>query len=298
MRHPHPDAFRTLAALMRSGVTLRQALLRWPHEMDAPGVDIEEVARRVALGVPVVAAVEGTVLDDLLQAAFSLHLSSGINLARWLDDLARRLDEDAAATSSARAAGAGAVLSGRMVAGLPLLFVPLVPMSRGALLDPAGVAILMTGVALACAGLRWIGRLVPAPPSTDRVTELCRSTAALLDAGMSLPRALEAAAAGLDLVGKADRLVRLGWPWHEALARVDPGFEPVCRALDQARAHGLPVAATLRSLERRRRAEAVREFDRRLKRAPVLMVVPLTCCVLPAYGLLGLAPFLRSMSLG
>lgn len=292
-----PDSLRELAALLRSGLTLRQALVRWPDETRTE--EVGDIARRVKLGSPVVPALAGSPYDRVLRVAFALHLSHGVDLALWLDDAARRVEDDLAASHSARAASAGAVLSGRMVAGLPLLFVPMVPMSRSGFTDATGMAILILGVVLACAGLRWIGRLVPSPPPVDPVAQLCGSVAALLDAGLGLPEALRAAAGGLGHQGRdACRLARLGWPWHEALARVDPAFEPVRTAIDQSSRHGLPVASTLRSLERRRRDEALREFDRRLKRAPVLMVVPLTCCVLPAYGLLGVAPFLRSMSLG
>lgn len=293
---------RTLAALMRSGLTLRQALMRWPDHVDRPPAELRDIAQRVALGAPAVAALAATSLESQLAITFRLHLSDGIDLARWLDDAADHLERELAAAESARAASAGAVLSARMVAGLPLLFIPLVPMRRGAMLDPVGIAILALGIALACAGLKWISRLVPPPPSRDRVGQVCLSTAALLDAGLGLAAALEGAASDLrsGILGAPDprRLVRLGWPWHEALAKADPAFQSVRDAIDQAREHGLPLARSLRVLEERRRAERLRDFEGRLKRAPVLMVVPLTCCVLPAYGLLGVAPFLRSMTLG
>ena len=292
-----PRELRDLAALLRSGLTLRQAIVRWRHETD--NGEIAEIARRVELGLPVTSALSGTAAAPMLATAFSLHLSNGIDLARWLDDAARRLEEEGAANHSARAASAGAVLSGRMVAALPLLFVPMLPISRSGFADPAGISLLLLGIGLAAAGLRWIGRLVPSPPTGDAVTELCGATAALLDAGLSLHAAIEAVAAGLEIDGvDPARLVRLGGSWPSALAHADTAFEPVRITIEQARMHGLPLAGALRALAERRRAEALREFEARLKRAPVLMVVPLTCCVLPAYGLLGVAPFLRSMSLG
>lgn len=293
---------RTLAALMRSGLTLRQALIRWPHHVDDPPPELAEVSKRVRLGAPTAAALTGTSLESRLAVAFRLHLAEGIDLARWLDDVAEVIEREVAASESARAASAGAILSGRMVAGLPLLFVPLVPMSRGAMFDAVGIAILAAGIALACAGLKWIARLVPPAPPPDPVGEVCLSAAALLDAGLPLPDALEGAASHLAPAAPdapdPRRLVRLGSSWHHALTRMDAAFDSVCEAIEQAREHGLPLAGTLRALEERRRAERLRDFERRLKRAPVLMVVPLTCCVLPAYGLLGVAPFLRSMTMG
>lgn len=301
MNDERAAAMTALAALLRSGLTLRQALLRWPDETgDSARRPTEQIAARVRLGWPAVAALDGTGFERVLATPFSLHLSSGMDLAGWLDDAAARLEERGASVQAARAASSGAVLSGRMVAGLPLLFVPLVPMTRSPMADATGLVILLAGVALACAGLRWIGRLVPAPPQEDAVGAFCTSVATLVDAGLGLTAALDAAARDLEAPGprRAQRLVRLGWSWSEALAETEPSFVPMCRAIDAARALGLPVAAQLRALERSRRITAAREFDRRLKRAPVLMVVPLTCCVLPAYGLLGLAPFLRGMSMG
>lgn len=302
MNEASATSLRGLAALLRSGLTLRAALVRWRAEVDpALASDVARIARRIQLGASSVEALSGTAFERL-RPAFSLHLTHGMDLARFLDEAADELEETGAASASARAASAGAVLSGRMVAGLPLLFVPLTPMSRGVMLDPAGIGILAAGIALAVAGLRWISRLMPSAPASDPVADLCGSVAALLDAGLPLPVALEGAcnelAAEMPELADARRLVRLGWTWESALARCGCRLQPVCRAIEQAREHGLPVAALLRTLRRNRRTEALRQFDRRLKRAPVLMVVPLTCCVLPAYALLGLAPFLRSMSLG
>lgn len=296
------ESLRSLAGLLRSGLTLRRALARWPDEAHpAVAADAALIARRVRLGGSTIEAVCGTRFERL-SAAFSFHQTHGIDLALWLDEVAADLEESAAASASARAATAGAILSGRMVAGLPLLFVPLTPINRAAMLDAVGIAILAGGVALAVAGLRWIGRLMPTAPPADPVGKLCGSVAALLDAGLPLPVALQGAcsefAGEVPELGDAARLVRLGWTWQAALARCDSDFGPLCRSIAQAREHGLRVADALRALQRNRRSETLREFDRRLKRAPVLMVVPLTCCVLPAFGLLGLAPFLRSMSLG
>lgn len=295
MNAGHVACLRALAALLRTGVPLTRALLGWPDEAPS-SPEVRLVATRVSLGVPAAAAVTGTAFDPLADA-FRLHLSHGIDLARWLEATTDRIEQDLAAATSARAAAAGAILSGRMVAGLPLLFVPLVPMSRAALLDGPGLVLLLVGIALAVIGLRWIGRLLPSPPPPDRAATLGVAAAALLDAGLGVDAALAAAVAGPGERSALERLRALGWTTPAALARVDPVYEPVCAALDRCRLFGLPAAEALRSMAAARRAAALRDFDRRVARAPVLMVVPLTCCVLPAYGLLGVAPFLRSIGL-
>lgn len=294
MNPEHVACLRNLSALLRGGAPLRRALVEWTQDTSVCSADASLVSKRVSLGVPAAAAVRGTAFEDIA-VAFALHLSHGIDLARWLDATADRLEQDFAASAGARAAAAGAILSGRMVAGLPLLFVPLVPMSRAVLVDGPGLMLLAAGVALTIAGLKWIGRLLPSTPPPDRVGALCESTATLLDAGLDVDAALVAAVADPDQRDAVARMRRLGRSASAALALVDPAYEPVCTSLDRARALGLPAAACLRSLAQLRRADALRDFDRRVKRAPVLMVVPLTCCVLPAYGLLGVAPFLRSI---
>ena len=293
------DALRALATHLRSGSTLRTALLRWPEE--APGdvaAEVQTLARRIRLGCPVVRALDGLSLEQRLRIPFALHLSEGLSLAAWLERTADDLEATAAAAASARSSAAGAVLSGRMIAGLPLLFVLLAPISKAPLTDALGVGLVVLGVLLACAGLRWIGRLVPQPPPEDPVAGISSAVALLLEAGASLPQALEAACRALPALDRVPRLVRLGLSWPEALLATDERFRPLSVALEGASALGTPPAAGLMSLAEGRKAEAFQTFDRALRRAPVLMVVPLVCCVLPAYGLLGLAPFLRSVSLG
>lgn len=286
---------RTLAALLRAGAPLRRALLDWPNDLSAPSADVSLISTRVSLGIPATAALHGTAFESSAEAV-ALHLSHGIDLAGWLDATADLLEQDLASAASAKAAAAGAVLSGRMVAGLPLLFVPFAPMSR-AMLDGPGVVFLLAGALLAVAGLRWIGTLVPAAPPPDRASRVCLSAAASLEAGLGIDAALVAALGDPAEKGAVTRMRRLGWSAADALAHIDPVYEPMCLALDRARILGLPAASTLRSVAESQRAAALRDFERRIRRAPVLMVVPLTCCVLPAYGLLGVVPFLRNIGL-
>lgn len=297
------DDLRALASLLRSGLTLRQALMSWPQETGGACEDIRAVAQRVQLGYPLADALDGTRFEPLLRPLFELHLASGMDLARWLDHHADEMDEHRAFLQSARAASSGAALSGRMVAGLPLLFIPFTPMSRASLMDPLGLTMLSVGIALALAGLRWIGRLVPRAPTDDPVASLCGHIAALLQAGLCLSNALDLACAGtVPALGvslmRVRALVRLGATWPEALLTADPRLAPVSTVLERATRMGSPLAGQLEELAAARRAESRRSFERTMKRAPVLMVVPLTCCILPSYALLGLGPFLRSISLG
>lgn len=293
------DALRSLASHLRSGCSLRLALYRWPDDLsDDIAADARELARRVRLGTPIVSALEGSRWEELLRVPIGLHLSEGLALAEWLERTAAELETTASASASARAASAGAVLSGRLVAGLPLLFVLLAPLGKAPVTDPMGISLLVLGVVLALTGLRWIDRLVPRPSPDEAVAGFSSAAAALLESGAGLWRALEVACRTCPMLERAPRLVGLGLSWPDALVAADEGLGEVARTLRRAAALGTPVAPALRGLASSHRAEAMLEFDRALRRAPVLMTVPLVFCVLPSYALLGLAPFLRSISLG
>lgn len=292
-------ALRSLASYLRSGCSLRQALYRWPDDLKGELVaEASELARRVRLGCPIVQALEGLPSASLLRVPIALHLSEGLALAEWLESAAAELEATANASRAARAASAGAVLSGRLIAGLPLLFVLLAPLSEAPMTDPLGIGVLVLGVSLALAGLCWIDRLVPRPSLDDEMAGFSSAAASLLESGAGLWRALDVACRSFPMLGRAPRLVRLGSSWPEALVATDDRLGEVAGVLRRAAALGTPVAPALRALAVARRSEAGLEFDRALRRAPVLMTVPLVCCVLPSYALLGLVPFLRSISLG
>jgi Flp pilus assembly protein TadB len=268
------------------------------------------LARRIALGRSPCDALDD--LDSMLgddtsavSAAVRIHAQLGGDLARVLDRLAAAIAGRAASARTGRAASAGALLSGRVVAGLPLLLVPLAPLAGAPLLDSLGLAMLVVGAALAVLGLWWIDRLVPRPPSADDPAAFAAdSIAAAVRAGASLSTALEIAARGpaADLGGpfrRARRLVVLGAPWHEALGRSgDDALAGIAHSVRRAQRLGAPVAEALEMYADRRREVAASRFEESIRRAPVMMVLPLSFCVLPAYAVLGLGPYLRTMSSG
>ena len=295
-------ALAALAALLKSGLSLRQALLAWPDELTGDHrAEAREVVRRLELGYPVRTAIEASSLAWVLEPAFSVHLATGVDLVAWLERIVSDREETAGALKAARGAAAGAALSGRMVAGLPLLFVPLTPVSRAPLTDPVGLTMLSLGVVLAVAGLRWIGRLLPQPATEDAAAELAMLLAAMLRAGLPVAGALGLVCGHRDAppsLVRAGRLVTLGATWQQALKQAGDESASLAAAIGRAQRFGIPAADALESHAAARRAEIKRDFEEKLRRAPVLMVVPLTCCILPAYGLLALGPFVRSMSLG
>lgn len=302
------EALRTLAALVRSQASTVAALRSWWGEAPAElAPALRRVARRLDLGAPLLQSVAG-IEDELeedgcsLACLLALTGSLGGDLAGLLDALASTIEERASASREAATTAAGARLSGRMVAALPLMSLAIAPAAHASLTDPIGLVIVAVGVTLALVGMGWIGRLVPEPSGRDDpVASLADLVACGMTAGAPLEAAFVIASAhppaslgpGLD---RFRRLVALGLAAPEALARCgDPDLAALAAALAVASTRGLPVARALRRFAHRRRTDARRSFQLSLRRAPILMVVPLTICVLPSFVLLGLTPFLRGL---
>lgn len=304
------EGLRALAASVRAGSSVREALLAWPEECPAALREaVERLGRRLRLGDPVpaaIAAMDGAFGGDadVVAGVLAIHGELGGDVAAMLDTIAGGIAERGEAGAAAAAAGAGAKLSGRLVAGLPLAFIPLMPAARAPLFDGTGLALLVAGVALALAGMRWIGRLVPRPPGEDGAALIALVAAGVVRGGTGLHAALDCLArqAPVDVRAallRARRRVQLGTSWSRALEQAESeSLRMLGATLQRADRRGVPVADSLLSFVERRRAEAAREFDRATRRAPILMVVPLVVCVLPAYALLGLAPFLRGLATG
>lgn len=305
-RTPRPPAdelaaaIRALAGSVRAGAPPAAAVAAWPAltPIDA----VAATARSVALGETPAAALEraeGSLgpAAPALARCLALQRTAGGSLPALLERVAAAIERDAATARTSGAATSGARLSARLVAGLPLAFVPL--SSGGSALrgGSAGIALVVVGVALAAAGLWWIGKLVPpAADGDDGAAALADDLAVALRGGIGLLPALAAAAAypppGLgDALGRAARRVELGEPWVEALRREGGVLASLAEVVARSRAWGVPAAGPLAEWARARRTEVQTEMQRALRRAPVLMVVPLTVCVLPSFALLAFGPF-------
>jgi Flp pilus assembly protein TadB len=301
-------ALRQLAALLRAGLTLGEGLDEWgdraPESLRAP---LERLRRRLRLGASAEEALSSLVpeMDEegpAVAALLTVHVRLGGDAAALLEEAAGAAEDRLAPTESAIAMASGARLSGRMVASLPFALLLLSPASKAPLFDAAGLALLAAGIGLGVVGLLWMGRLVPRPEAlADPCSALASLVAAVCEAGASPSAALEvmAGCVGVPLgeeLGRARRLAALGASWPEALRRADgDGLGELAAVIERATSSGSPIAAPLRSLAASRRRRGARDFEARLRRAPVLMVVPLTLCVLPSFAVLGLGPFLRGV---
>lgn len=305
------DALRGLSGLLRLGLSPRRALMAWPEAgpTTLQGA-LARVSRKIALGAPFEPALRA--LDDVFEedaTALSFLLDTASTLggrsAAMIEALASSIEKRASFGSQARAAGSGAVLSGRLIAGLPLAFIPLAPLARAPLFDALGLVTLVAGGGLAALGIIWIARLMPeVPNSDDSVAMLADVTAAVLAGGTQLDAALDLLAARPPAalkppLRKAARLVRLGARWPDALASSgDAGLESLAAAIRRATSLGVSIGPSLESWAETCRSEMAHRFEAMTRRAGVLMMVPLAICVLPAFILLGIVPFLRGLSLG
>jgi tight adherence protein B len=302
------EALRALEALLRSGVPPRVALQLWHRDAPQPlRVTLRALAGRVRLGAELestIGGIEAELGGDALALAcvFGVHGRLGGDLAGMVARLAAAAEERAGAIAAGKASGAGAALSGRIVAGLPLLLLPFAPLARSPILDPLGILMLLVGGAFAISGLRWVARLVPTPPRADEgAVIVAEVVACALDGGAPLHSALSAVCdhAPEDIRSAllhARAAVRLGARWPYALNRSQhESLRAISSEVERAMSLGVPVAAALRRWASAQRAARRRDFDAAMRRAPVLMVVPLSACVLPAYLLLGLGPYVRAL---
>lgn len=97
-----------------------------------------------------------------------------------------------------------------------------------------------------------------------------------------LTRAIEEAALGRRL---ADAL-------EDVVGRTDEVARPVIAALVATERYGAPLSEALDRLAHEVRAQRRRRAEEAARRVPVKLLFPLVMCILPAFGLLTLAPVL------
>lgn len=294
---------RGLASLLRSGMSPVVALGRWPTNAP-PEVrgELRSVAARSAIGLPLGSALfpieeawgaEGRTLSSSLLAT----MSTGGDLAAMLDDLARSIRDTRGRHRNARAAAAGATLSGKMILALPSVLLLAAGLAGGGF-DPTGSGGVLLGAVLGGLGSVWIARLTPKPPPDDDLAAACDVMTRSLEAGASVVDALSAAACygpapiRARFTG-ARAMMDLGLSPRRALERA--GLPELGERIGDALGLGVPLSVSLRSLAGLRREEASLSFETRLRRAPVLMALPLSLCLLPSFFLIGFAPLLRAM---
>ena len=224
---------------------------------------------------------------SMLAAVWAVADAAGAPLAGCLAMLAEALRSEAQLRREAAAALAGPAASARLVAALPVIAV-----AFGALLGfdtigvliggPIGLACLVAGSALLWAGARWSRSLV------------ARASVAQPAAGLELELLAVALTSGASLA-RAEELVDRALRAHLPAVTTSGAAAPVLQLAEQA---GAPVAELLRAEAARLRGAARAEGAVRAAALGVRLMIPLGCCVLPAFVLLGVAPLLISVVTG
>ena len=282
-----------LVALGRAGYGVRSALIELPARTQVADGSLVSVGRRASMGAPIGLCLEplaGLFGPDLPRLSACLASTSGTNWARALEELSASIRERNEAERAAAVAGAGATLSARTIAFLPLL---MLPVAVRQLADPLVATSILLGLALGAAGYRWLVRVIPSPSPDDPMAVLADDLGALLRTGLSLDAALRTAVSTRPFLTRALRRADLGAPWPVALASDAP---PIASAIADAERTGSPVCDVLRRTASVIRSDAQQRFERRVERAPVKMVVPLVCCILPSFVLVAIVPLLRGLA--
>jgi pilus assembly protein TadC len=157
------------------------------------------------------------------------------------------------------------------------------------------------------AGIIVTARLGGQPPTAapDAVPVVVELLAGCLDAGLSMPDALEAASVGGDPVTAAAcraaaAALRRGASADEAWIswQNDPWLEPVSRATARTTQSGASVADELRRVAARLRSHRHARLQQRVQQASIWVVVPLGLFFLPAFVLVAVVPIVIGLFSG
>jgi tight adherence protein C len=172
--------------------------------------------------------------------------------------------------------------------------------------SPAGLMCLGSGLGLDALGALWMRRIVArAAVERDAVAAQQADVIDLfvlaLGAGLNLQLALAAvarrappawAAALADVVDQVERGLRVGDALDALPLTLGEPSRPIVRVLAGAERYGTPLLPALDRLAVDARHDRRRRAEEAARRVPVKLLFPLVLCVLPAFGLLTVAPLL------
>jgi tight adherence protein B len=166
------DAVRSLAAGMRAGLSVPQAVAYAAREAEPPLADgLARIVDRVEVGGELEEALADWAdrigSDDarLVVGVLALHRRSGGDLPRVLDQVAATLRERSSAAREVRALTAQARLSGAILGLLPIAFFGFLWLTsradiEGAFASPIGVGAVVVGLLLEGIAFLWIRSLL------------------------------------------------------------------------------------------------------------------------------------------
>ena len=309
-----PALVDSLAAALAAGLSLELAFREVaPTLPNALARATATVGASIRLGEPIdraLTAYEGVVPPGEL-APFAIVLGafarSGGPVARSLARVARLLRGRMALDTERLALTAQGRLSAIVLVALaPLgaLFFAILTPSYVATFAGAGRPLVLLAVGLEIAGAAWLWRLVRTPSETPELAALLDAVVVGLDAGLSFELALAMLVSRSPRVARlpeARRLLadlRLGRTPRiafGAFAASGPDEARIAALVETASRFGAPLAELLVS-----QADTLRDAERRqaeaaARRLPILMLFPLSLCVLPALLVVFLGPPLLSL---
>ena len=309
-----PALIDALAAALAAGLSLelafREVAPTLPHALARATA---KVGASICLGEPIDQAL--TAYDRIVPTAelapFAIVLGafarSGGPVARSLARVARLLrGRMALDTERAALTAQGRLSAVVLVALAPLgaLFFTILTPSYLATFGGPGRPLGLLAIALEVAGAAWLWRLVRTPSDTPELAALLDAVVVGLDAGLSFELAL-----GM-LVSRSPRVARLPEARRlladlrlgrtprvafAAFAASGPDEARIAALVESASRFGAPLAELLVA-----QADALRDAERRqaetaARRLPILMLFPLSLCVLPALLVVFLGPPLLSL---
>ncbi|HEV8669696.1 MAG TPA: type II secretion system F family protein [Candidatus Limnocylindria bacterium] len=309
-----PGLIEAVGSALSSGLSLPQAFAEVAPALPRPLADpTRRVAASLALGARVddaLAAYRGAVGDEDL-APLAIVLGSfaraGGRISRSLARVAVLLrgrvalaDEQAALTAQGRVSAMVLVL----LAPLGAVFLGLSMPDYGPALVGPGRSLLVAAMVLEVAAALWLHRLLRVPTTGSTLASLLDAVVVGLDSGMTFEQALRSLVDRAPAVGRlpeARRLLAdlaLGQGARRAFgafAAAGAAESRVAALIATSTRFGAPLADLLVI-----QADALRDADRRraeaaARRLPVLMLFPLTFCVLPALLIVFLGPPLLSL---
>ena len=209
-------------------------------------------------------------------------------------------DEQAALTAQGRVSAVVLVLLAPLGA---VLFAVSMPDYIPILLGP-GRALFVAAVVLEVLAAIWLRRLLRVPTTGSALASLLDAVVVGLDSGMTFEQAMRSLVDRAPAVGRLREARRLladlalgqgARRAFEAFGSAGPAEARIAALIASSTRFGAPLADMLVV-----QADALREADRRraeaaARRLPVLMLFPLTFCVLPALLIVFLGPPLLSL---
>ena len=161
--------------------------------------------------------------------------------------------------------------------------------------------LVMTCIAIGL--FRHRNRNLIAPQLSRQLPEFIDAIVLLLHSGASPAQALIAAPSWLEpplhhIVNGVAQQISHGNRFSESVTAlrgsIGPSVFPLVEALLSVDRDGQSIANVLDRLSSESRAQRRRQLDADIRRLPVRLTIPLACCILPSFVLLGVVPMIAT----